>query len=227
MKKLILSLIIATIGSAHPTTARAITPEKRLKFSLSQLQETYAKSQSLEADIIQEVYQASLGRTKTSQGNIRLTKPNKMRWETYKPEENVTVSDGSKLWYYNPKANAGKGQAVAHSAREITSQPLYRILSGSAKLDKEFKIEKLEHVKGIAKGLERYIVVLKPLKPMGDLEKAQLTIDSKYLISELLLENSSGNRTKISLQNQALGTKFPSTLFNFTPPPGTEILKGN
>jgi len=218
------------IGSAQNTLA--VSREAMLRqgkkskaFSLSRLQETYAKTASLEADLVQEVYQESLGRTKTSSGSIRLSKPNKIRWETYKPEENIMVSNGSRLWYYNPQANQGKGQAIERSAREISQQPLYRILTGSANLEKEFKIEKTESIKGIAKNQDFTKLLLKPQKATGDLERVVLTINSKYLITEILLENTSGNHTKISLQNQKLGAKFPAVLFNFKPPPGTEILK--
>lgn len=196
------------------------------KFSLSKLQKTYKQAGSLEADFVQEVYQASLARTKTSKGTIQLKSPNRVRWEIHEPEASVLVSNGKKLWYFNPDARGkGKGQAMQRSPRELETQPIFRILTGSAPLEKDFKVLKTEKVEGITKDQKHTAVTLEPKKPLADLKEATLKVDSKYMISELILENHSGNRTKITLQNQVLGANLPPALFEFKPPEGTEVLR--
>ncbi len=194
-------------------------------FSLTKLQNIYRAAESMEADFVQEVYQASLARTKSSSGNIRVAKPNKIRWETYKPDDSVMVSDGVKLWYFNPKSNNGKGQVIEHSARDLASQPIYQILTGQAELTKEFEVLKITKEHGIAKGAAISVVSLKPRHSMGDLETVQITVDANSLILSILLENKSGNHTRISLQNQKLGSKLPPVLFNFKAPAEAEIVK--
>jgi outer membrane lipoprotein carrier protein len=208
--------------------AHAVDPQKistTPKISLDRLQKTYRTKASLEADFVQEVYQASLARFKTSKGNLKLSKPNLVRWEIDEPEASVMVSNGRTVSYFTPDARGkGKGQVIVKKA-DIQQQPLFRILTGNALLSKEFTIVKEEQVAGVAKGAKLTNLSLKPKRPMGDIASLSLQIDDKYLIQELNLENENGNKTKITLQNQALGDKLPPALFEFKAPPGTEVLK--
>lgn len=195
-------------------------PKKTVSFSLSRLQSTYKKSPSLEAEITQVVYQASLARTKTSRGSLKLAKPNLMRWEIYEPEASVTVSNGRKVFYFTPDARGkGKGQVIERNAKALEEQPLFRILTGASSLEKEFRIKKKE------KDGDLTVLLLEPKKEMGDLAELTLKANPKYLIEELILTTQSGNKTTFSLQNQTLGAKLPAQIFDFKAPPGTEIVQ--
>lgn len=229
--QLVLLLLVAVFcftGTFCPEIADAKKLQKKTqKFSLSALQRTYQKTESLEADFIQEVYQASLARTKTSQGALKLSKPSLLRWEIYEPEASIMVSNGRRVWYYTPDAGGkGKGQVVERKSQELQKQPLFRILTGAAKLNAEFTVLSLQEKKeALSKDSIWVTVELKPKQSMGDLAKATLKVNPKYLITEIIIENQSGNTTKITLQNQHLGAKLPPALFDFKPPEGTEILR--
>jgi outer membrane lipoprotein carrier protein len=219
MKNIIFLLLLCLIP--HAALAEKSPPPKKA-FSLEKLQNTYKKALSLEADLLQEVYQASLGRTKTSRGSLKLAKPNLARWEIYEPEASVMVSDGLKLSYFTPDARGkGKGQVIERKAVELQKQPLFRILTGASSLDKDFHVEK-ETEWADGKGTE---LVLKPTKKLGDIVEVRLRVGPKYLIQELITETEAGNKTKITLQNQVLGAKLPPALFAFKPPAGTEVLQ--
>lgn len=223
MQKVLLLLLFSALP-AQAIDKTKISPVK--KISLEKLQETYKSKNSLEADFIQEVYQASLARTKSSKGNLRLSKPNFVRWEVAEPEASVMVSNGRKVSYFTPDARGkGKGQVLERSASELERQPIFRILTGNAPLTKEFTITKEEKISPIAKGGALTELTLKPKKPMGDVSEVRLQIDAKYLIRELNLENENGNKTKITLQNQNLGDKLPTALFDFKAPEGTEVIR--
>ena len=84
----------------------------------------------------------------------------------------------------------------------------------------------VERVENIKEGHDTKIT-LKPKHKLGELTELHLVINDKYLITEMFLKNESGNTTKISLLNQQLGAKLPPVLFDFIPPPGTEIIKNN
>lgn len=195
-------------------------------FSLEKLQKSYKNTGSLEADFLQEVYQASLSKTKSSKGTLKLSKPNKVRWEIHEPEASVLVSNGRKVFYYTPDARGkGKGQVIPRSATELEKQPLFRILTGASPLTKEFKLLNQEQQPGIIEGEKWTQLTLKPLKAMGDISQVLLKVNSKYLIQELITESETGNKTKITLQNQVLGAKLPAALFEFKPPADTEVLQ--
>ena len=220
--KFIFSLLLCL-----PLVAQALAPAKaspKAAMLLEQLQQQYKMAKSLEAEFQQEVYQAALARTKTSKGSLRLQKPQQMRWEIYEPEASIMVSNGRKLWYYTPGAGK-KGQVLERSAKELSQQPLFRLLVGNVAWNKEFRIMAQEQVAGIKAGEKLHKLTLKPLKDWGDLIQVKLSLTEKALIQELILENSSGNTTKIHLQSQSFGDKLPAALFEFKAPQGTEILK--
>lgn len=189
--------------------------------SLAQkIQNKYQKVASFEASITQEVYQAALGRTKTSTGSLQLQKPNLIRWETHEPETNILVSNGSRLWYFTPAVDPkGKGQVIQRPASTVKNQPLYRILTGTASLDTEFTMLKEATHDGLTE------LTMKPIKTMGEVRQIKLSVNKDYEIVELLLQNAGENTTRIRLQNTKLGGKFPPNLFDFKPPPGVDLIK--
>ncbi len=224
IKCLCLAIFAACLAASSDAATKPKLPKKN--FSLEKLQNSYKETSSLEADFIQEVYQASLGRTKTSKGNLKLAKPNLARWETYEPEASVMVSNGHKFSYYTPDARGkGKGQVMERKAVELEKQPIFRILTGSMSLNKEFAIEKMEEIDSPVPGEKWTKLVLKPLKKLGDIMHVQLQVNPKYLIQVMITENETGNKTIITLQNQVLGAKLPPALFEFKPPADTEVLQ--
>lgn len=239
--KYALCALICLVGIGNPSAdaANKSKIDASKKVSLSKIQQKYKKTGSLEADFIQEVYQATLARTKTSKGNFKISKPNFVRWEIYEPEASLMVSNGRKLFYFTPDARGkGKGQVIERKGKDLEKQPLFQILSGLAPLEKEFQVEKIEKNAGLStaetaedskkeltKEAEATSIKLKPRGSMGDLSFVTLRLDGRSQITEILLEHETGNKTKITLQNQTLGAKFPPELFEFKPPPETEVLK--
>ncbi|NUM88449.1 MAG: outer membrane lipoprotein carrier protein LolA [Bdellovibrionales bacterium] len=222
MKQALLSLLLV------PGAALALPPEaKAPQISLPRLQSTYKEALTVKADFVQEVYQATLARTKTSTGGVYLKKPNLFRWDVLEPEKSLTVSDGRKLRYFTPNAGVqGKGQVIVRPVRDLTRQPLYRILMGSSSLKAEFHVEKTERVNGIVAGEKETRLTLLPRKDAHwrEIDEITLTVDAKYLISEINILHSSGNKTRIRLQNQTLGSKLPPKLFQFSAPQGAEVI---
>lgn len=186
---------------------------------LKKLEKKYALVGSVESDFTQEVYQATLARTKSSKGVITLSKPLLVRWEIHEPERSVMVSNGVKVWYYTPKAGGDeKGQVIIRPAKELAANALIGILNGTIPIEKEFTLKEA-HLEG---GLNS--LVLTPKKAMGDITEVVLGVNDKYLIKDVKLVHRTGNRTKISLQNTRLGAKLPTNLFKFSPPPGTNVV---
>jgi len=220
LRYIMCGLVVTSLAMAGGAPEEKKVKKKKSTFSLSKLQSSYKNAASLESDFIQEVYQASLARTKTSKGNLKLSKPNLVRWEIHEPEASIMVSDGRKVSYFTPDARGkGKGQVIERKAAELERQPLFQILTGSASLEKEFILKKQE------KAGDTTNLTLEPKKEMADLEQVTLKVGPKYLIEEMILETQSGNKTKFTLQNQALGAKLPAQIFEFKAPAGTEVVK--
>ena len=71
--------------------------------ALDRLQERYETTRTLTADFRQTVESPTLAKPLESHGTVAFEKPNRMRWEYAKPDEQVIVGDGETLWVYQPE----------------------------------------------------------------------------------------------------------------------------
>lgn len=218
----ILFVLLMTLTQVLPCFAKDRNkkePSPKLSI-LQKIQDKYHAVQSVEADLVQEVYQAALGRTKTSTGSLQLMKPNYVRFELHQPEASVLVSNGHRVSYYTPPISSqDKGKVIQKPAGDLNQQPLYRILTGAASFEKEFKLLKQNEAGDLTE------ILLEPSKAIGATRKVKLTVNKELEIIEILLMNQGDNTTRIRLQNTKLGAKLPPNLFDFKPPPGTDIVK--
>lgn len=90
MKKLILAA-----GVVFSNLVFALTPAQDLKVRLN-------KIDGFSAAFTQEVLSPEKEVLVAGEGTISLSRPNLFRWHTQTPDENILVSDGETLWYYNP-----------------------------------------------------------------------------------------------------------------------------
>ncbi|MCO5141985.1 MAG: outer membrane lipoprotein carrier protein LolA [Oligoflexia bacterium] len=224
---LFFTISISFLFASTGISAQKSPSATKVNFSFAKFQKKFANTGSVDAHFEQEVYQAALAQTKSSKGTLLLSKPGYIRWEIIEPDKNLMVSDGLKLYYYNPEAGVeGKGQVIIRSAKEIERQPIYRILTGKVDLKADFKVLKMEEKPLLSNSKEMtYWIELEPKKAEAGLAKIQLTILKNYELHELISENSGGNRTRITLQKMTLGDKLPKNLFQFKPPEGAELLK--
>lgn len=222
----VIGLFWAATGCAEPRSktessnpSKQNTPDSSAKI-LDKIQAVYRKAPSVQADFEQEVYQATLARTKSSRGSLVVVKPDKVRWEIHAPERSIMVSDGRKVNYFTPDAGAeGNGQVIVRPAQFLSRHTILQILNGSIPIQREFKLLKVVKVSN-----SRRKIRLQPKKTLSDVAKIEMLIDPKFRIVGIEIEHRSGNRTKISLKNLRLKDKLPTSLFQFTPPKGTEIV---
>jgi outer membrane lipoprotein carrier protein len=217
-------------SSASPTPAPSVsdvpTPKaaaktrksKPLPALLEAIEAKYAKSDSLSAEFSQVNTVAATAQKKTSSGTILVRRPDKVRWETLKPDKNLLVSDGKTFWFYTPPFDEGEnGQVIERKSSEAQSKLAQALLSGRFSVTKDMKIRQINPS----------TFALVPKKgSAGTVSEAQIVIDSeKMLIQKVILSHRGGNRSEISLSNIALGAPADEAQFHFTPPAGTEKIQ--
>jgi outer membrane lipoprotein carrier protein len=188
---------------------------KELPKLLSDVQVKYIRAGTLNAEFFQVNKTAAMNQSKTSSGTIMAKRPNKMRWETLKPDKNLLVSNGVTFWYYTPPFEEGeRGQMIERKSSQVQSKLANALLSGSFSDLAEMKIKQ--------SGKNEF--TLTPRKgTAGTVVKAFLEIDAaNSLIRRVKLVHSNGNESEISLQNIQLGNPIKDSLFEFEAPPNTE-----
>jgi outer membrane lipoprotein carrier protein len=183
---------------------------------LEKIEEKYKVAKTIVAEFNQINELAALKQKKPSSGKITVKRPNKVKWETLKPDVNLLVSDGKKIWNYTPPFDEDeRGQVIEMKTKNFKSSLAAALLAGSFSVAKDMKIQKLEKDSDYS---------LLPKKgTAGSIKEALIKIDTdKLYIVQVVLVHKEGNRTEINLSNIELGKEIDDKIFEFEVPPNTD-----
>jgi outer membrane lipoprotein carrier protein len=93
-------------------------------------------TQSLRADFGQTVTDANGKVIQQGQGEMLIARPGRFRWEYRKPYEQLIVSDGKRLWVYDPELE----QVTVKSVDEALGNTPALLLAGVHPLEQDFTI---------------------------------------------------------------------------------------
>ncbi len=209
--KLIVPMILSTAVCAQAQAA--------LPVLLEQVQKEYQKSAGIEAEFEQFTRIKSTKTEKKSQGKIWIKHPNKLRWETISPDQNILISDGKYFWFYTPPFEKGdRGQVIIKKTAQVQTRFLNALLSGSFDF---------ADAKTVVESKSPTVFLLKPsFGTAGDVKTAEVTINPQTKkIEKVSLVHSSGNETSIELKEIKLVKKLAENLFQFVPDRNTDQIR--
>ena len=206
------ALVLVSLLGLHAAAAA----EDTLKRALEGLQERYESTRTLTADFRQTVESPTLASPLESHGTVAFEKPNRMRWDYAKPDEQVIVGDGDTLWIYQPEE------------RQVIKAPLDRafqattpvtFLAGLGRLERDFEAT-LER-----EDPERWVLRLVPRQDTG-VGTLRLTVRKKDAsIDEARITDPLGTTTRIVFSNERRNVDLDRGLFRFSPPPGVDVVR--
>jgi outer membrane lipoprotein carrier protein len=152
-----------------------------------------------------------------SSGKIWFQPPNKFRREVKGSSPSLTVSDGRQLWIYYPNFKSaeryplGKGSPLDSTVAAINSS------LNLEDVENTFQISATKSDHGYDLALLPRAASMKRV-----FQKLDLRINDQLRVerTDMLLPN--GDRIATTYSNQTRGP-VPASMFEFTPPPGTEI----
>jgi outer membrane lipoprotein carrier protein len=141
-----------------------------------------------------------------------------MRWEYEKPEVQVIITDGHKLWIHRPADN----QVMTGSAPAFFSDGKGASFLSDIKLIRQkFKIS-LEN----SKDNFFYELKLKPLEKTLDVTDIRLSVTKNtFTVIRIITYNSYGDENRIELLNHQFDVKLDDSLFSLKIPPGADVLQ--
>lgn len=190
---------------------------------VSGIESKYA-NKSFSADFEQASRLIALEVTEIATGKAWFSHPRKMKWAYQSSDNHEIITNGKSLWIYRPEENQ---VMIADAGQFFQSGSGGAFLADIRKIRKEFTIEpgKLGGKPGEKSGDNFAQLVLTPKKPTQELAKIRLTVNlSGYEIPVVETENMYGDTTKFIFTNIQFST-FDEQIFEFTPPPGTEIIE--
>lgn len=173
---------------------------------------------TLRADFSQRIFSADGYEIQSSQGEMHVARPGKLRWIIAPPMEQWLISDGSTLWLYDPDLE----QVIIRPFQQsVADTPAMLFGGGADQLEENYSVSVSSSEAGAS-------YLLKPLVSTGLYEQITLVFAGETP-TQIIIVDSLAQRTEIILsnaqRNTALSTEQIDALFSFIPPPGVDILQ--
>ena len=217
IRALILFAMPLMLLSGPQLSALAAESDLTLEQILDRLEKHYTGN-NFKANFIQESTVEAMEITDFASGKIFVRYPGKMRWEYEKPERQIIITDGFKLWIYRPADN----QVLSGSAPAFFSDGKgASFLSDITLVRKKFNI-----TLGESKDDFFYELKLQPLEKTLDVTDIRLSVTKKtFTVIRVVTYNSYGDKNHIEFLNHEFNADLNDSLFSFEAPEGTDVLQ--
>jgi len=187
---------------------------------LAEIQHRYESTTDIEASFVQEYVGKVMRTPQKGEGQVYFKKKGMMRWDYRVPNQKL-ISNGHTLWYYQPEENQVFVSDISNVLKEKT--PL-AFLAGEGDLSRDFNL--INFSEAVSPKEKNYVLELTPKEPNAVLAKLILTVDKQtYYVSQADVIDGLGNVTRTRFFNIKTNVALPNAFFNFTIPPGAEVLK--
>jgi len=157
---------------------------------------------------------------KVSTGKVTFEKPGKMSWAYDAPNGNRVVSDGTTIKVYE-KENE---QLFETPVKNSQYPAALSFLMGQGKLTKDFSLRLLDAAQMKFEG--GYVLEGTPKEATPAYQKLLLYVDAQtHQVRRALILDAQGNRNRFDFSAPIVNQAVPKSEFDFTPPPGTKVIK--
>jgi len=206
--RLIRMLLLAALAClpvfAHADDEAAV---KRLTGLLDQAQTLSGRFSQLTLD-------GSGTQLQEASGEMALKRPGLLRWHTDAPMEQLLVSNGRKVWLYDPDLEQVTIQALD---QRMTHTPALLLSGDVSKIRENFSISHQE-------GGSVVDFILKPKARDTLFDTLRLSFRDG-VINDMQLIDSIGQRTNILFLGVKLNQPLDDAQFDFQAPPGADVIE--
>lgn len=176
--------------------------------SVAELQRRLEQVSQYSADFDQTVRSSKGKEIQKGSGKFQVKRPNLFRMDTKSPQENLIVSDGKDLWFYDPFV----AQVTVNTVQDAVNNTPFVLLTSSDK----------NHWNQYDVTQNADTFVLKPKSKKSNLKQFDVRIDSNGLLKGFSTIERDGQSNLYVLRNITTGG-VSSDLFKFSVPKGAEL----
>jgi outer membrane lipoprotein carrier protein len=173
-----------------------------------------AATKTATARFEQQVFDRAGKVIERASGTFAFARPGKFRWTYEKPNKQVLVGDGTRLWIHDPDLNQ---VTVKRIDRAISSTPA-ALLAGKDDITTLFTLRDA----GTSDGLS-WVEALPKAQDTG-FEKVRLGLNGRTLAA-MELNDQLGGRTMLRFTDLKANASVPAETFTFKPPAGADVLE--
>ena len=170
-------------------------------------------TKTLRADFSQVVISKNGKKPQQSTGVMMISRPGKFRWQIDRPDKQILVGDGERVWIYDPDL---RQVTVKKMDAALGSTPAALLLGGNS-LEKRFTLRETRENDGLA------WVEAVPKQADGGFERLRLGFSGSDLRAMTLFDNF-GQVTTFSFSRLERNTVLDPANFRFKPPAGVDVI---
>lgn len=209
IKQLLRSGVTAICLAALPLVALADDQALAAK----RLNELLSKATTITGGFSQMTLSSNGANLQETTGTMELKRPGMFRWHTDPPLEQLLVSNGEKIWLYDPDLE----QVTIQKLDQRLAHTPALLLSGDvSQLQQSFNISWTE-------GGSVVDFTLTPKDEDSMFDNLRVSF-SNGVINDMQMSDPVGQRTNILFRNIELNTPLQDNLFTFDIPDGTDVI---
>lgn len=205
------SVSTAAEDGAEVAASTATAKDPQLKELLNRVEAKYKDVKGFSARFVQVARNEALG-DETSEGEVHIMRPSKMRWSFDGGQ--MFVTDGQKMWVYAADIRQVTEYDDLASMRSSSDE----LLSSLDKLDEHFSVELL------STGEQGHELKLVPKQP-GQYKHLKLKLDADLRPAHVVMTDAFNAVVELTFKDVKMNPALADDLFRFTPPEGVEVIK--
>lgn len=194
--------------------ALVLLPAQADERSIQRLTQLLGQAQTLTARFSQLTLDGSGTQLQESAGELTLKRPGLFRWHTDEPMEQLLVSDGKKVWLWDPDLEQVTIQTLD---QRLTHTPALLLSGDVSKIGENFEVSHKE-----TGGVVDF--VLKPKAKDTLFDNLRLSFRNG-VINDMQLIDSVGQRTNILFFGVKMNQKVDVAQFTFKVPEGADVIQ--
>lgn len=206
--RLIRMLLVAVLGLT------AVSVQADDKMAINRLTEMLNKAQTITGRFSQLTLDGSGTQLQETSGELSLKRPGLFRWHTDAPMEQLLVSNGEKVWLYDPDLQQVTVQTLD---QRLTHTPALLLSGDVSKISENFDITHKE-------GGDVVDFILKPKAKDTLFDTLRLSFRNG-VINDMQLIDSVGQRTNILFLGVKMNQAIDAAQFNFKIPEGADVIQ--
>ncbi|MDT8428791.1 MAG: outer membrane lipoprotein chaperone LolA [Pseudomonadales bacterium] len=216
------SLVVSVLMAQAMTLVLAQQPQQQLQQESQQAQEEahnlevlLAEINSFKANVTQMIVESDGGVLEESKILFMLERPDGFYWETLEPFPELLVTNGIKLWNYQPDLLQVSIENWDPEQAELAAQ----LFNGQfAEIREDYQIT----AQSAADGEDREFF-LKPLDSGSVYERVSLYF-KQGVIDSIHIDHGNGQKTLWQFYDKQLNLDIADEVFQFTPPADIEVI---
>jgi outer membrane lipoprotein carrier protein len=181
--------------------------------ALDDLRAFVRDTKTVRAEFVQVTVGKREAQAQSVQGTLLLSRPGKFRWSTEKPYAQLVVSDGARVWFFDPDLE----QVIVRTHAQALGGTPAALLAGDKEVERAFELTALPDDQGL-----RWLQA-KPRDKEAGFTDIKLGF-SQGKLAALELNDTFGQKILTRFRYVEYNPELNPNLFTFTPPPGADII---